>query len=94
MIRAHELLLEHEFRHKKIDVIVGLESRGFLVGPTLAYKLGAGFVPVRKKGKLPGATVTASYKKEYGEDVFEMQADSIKTGQNVIVMDDIIATGM
>lgn len=76
-----------------IDVVVGLESRGFLFGPTLALRLGAGFVPVRKKGKLPGECVTETFKKEYGEDVFQMQSDAIKPGQKVVIVDDIIATG-
>lgn len=76
-----------------IDVIVGLESRGFLFGPTLAHRLGAGFVPVRKKGKLPGECATETFKKEYGEDVFQMQSDAIKPGQKVVIVDDIIATG-
>lgn len=77
----------------KPDIIVGLEARGFLMGPSLALKLGVGFVPVRKRGKLPGPTVTATYKKEYGEDIFEMQADAIHAGQKVLIVDDIIATG-
>ena len=77
----------------KPDLIVGLDARGFLIGPPLALRLGAGFVPVRKKGKLPGLTETATYKKEYGEDVFEIQADAIAAGQKVFVLDDIIATG-
>lgn len=76
-----------------IDVIVGLEARGFLFGPSLALRLGAAFVPVRKQGKLPGPTKTASYKKEYGEDFFQIQADAIKSGQKVVIVDDIIATG-
>jgi adenine phosphoribosyltransferase len=76
-----------------IDVIVGLESRGFLFGTTVALRLGAAFVPVRKKGKLPGPCERASFKKEYGEDVFEMQSDAIRPGQRVVVVDDIIATG-
>ena len=76
------------------DFIVGLEARGFLFGPLLALRLGAGFVPVRKRGKLPGPTETATYKKEYGEDVFEIQADAIAPGQKVLILDDIIATGM
>ncbi|KAF8476905.1 adenine phosphoribosyltransferase [Kalaharituber pfeilii] len=76
-----------------VDVVVGLEARGFLFGPSLALKLGAGFVPVRKAGKLPGETVKVKYVKEYGEDSFEMQKDAIKAGQKVIVVDDIIATG-
>jgi adenine phosphoribosyltransferase len=78
----------------KPDVIVGLEARGFLFGPSLALRLGSGFVPVRKKGKLPGPTVEATYMKEYGEDYFQMQADGIKEGQKVLVVDDIIATGV
>ena len=76
------------------DVIVGLDARGFLFGPSLALRVGAGFVPVRKKGKLPGPTETASFEKEYGADFFQMQNDAIKEGQKVIVLDDIIATGM
>ncbi|KAH0556287.1 hypothetical protein GP486_005783 [Trichoglossum hirsutum] len=75
------------------DVVVGLDARGFLFGPSLALRLGAGFVPVRKKGKLPGPTVTAGYAKEYGQDLFQMQAGSIKSGQRVLIVDDIIATG-
>lgn len=76
-----------------VDVVVGLEARGFLFGPGLALRLGAAFVPVRKKGKLPGPVERVSYQKEYGEDVFEMQAGAIKPGQRVVVVDDIIATG-
>lgn len=76
-----------------VDVVIGLEARGFLFGPSLALKLGAAFVPVRKAGKLPGDTVKVTYKKEYGEDVFEMQRDAIKAGQRVLIVDDIIATG-
>jgi len=76
-----------------VDVVVGLEARGFLFGPSLALKLGAGFVPVRKAGKLPGECVRAAYEKEYGTDWFEMQVGAIKPGQRVLVVDDIIATG-
>ena len=72
---------------------MGLEARGFLFGPSLALKLGAGFVPVRKQGKLPGPTATASFEKEYGEDYFQIQTDAIRNGQKVLVVDDIIATG-
>ncbi|RDW82641.1 putative adenine phosphoribosyltransferase 1 [Coleophoma cylindrospora] len=75
------------------DVIVGLDARGFLFGPALALKIGAGFVPVRKRGKLPGPTEEAAYEKEYGTDFFQMQKDVIKPGQTVLVVDDIIATG-
>ncbi|KAJ9106041.1 hypothetical protein QFC20_004101 [Naganishia adeliensis] len=77
----------------KIDVVVGLDARGFLLGPILALRLGAAFVPVRKVGKLPGKVNVVSYEKEYGVDQFEMQADAIKPGQNCIVIDDLIATG-
>ncbi|KAI5820331.1 phosphoribosyltransferase-like protein [Pyronema omphalodes] len=76
-----------------IDVVVGLEARGFLFGPSLALRIGAGFVPVRKAGKLPGETVQVSYKKEYGEDLFELQKGAIKPGSRVLIVDDIIATG-
>ncbi|KAJ9152041.1 Adenine phosphoribosyltransferase [Pleurostoma richardsiae] len=77
----------------KPDVVVGLDARGFLFGPSLALRLGASFVPVRKRGKLPGPCVTAEYEKEYGADYFQMQEGSIKPGQKVLVVDDIIATG-
>ncbi|PWN33500.1 putative APT1-adenine phosphoribosyltransferase [Meira miltonrushii] len=77
----------------KIDTVVGLDARGFLIGPIIASRLGAAFVPVRKAGKLPGKCAKASYAKEYGEDVFEIQSDSIAKGANVIVVDDLIATG-
>jgi adenine phosphoribosyltransferase len=76
-----------------VDVIVGLEARGFLFGPSLALKLGAAFVPVRKAGKLPGECVKVGYQKEYGEDFFEMQSGAIKEGSRVVIVDDIIATG-
>lgn len=97
LLRALELhVTTHygESPHSKPDVILGLEARGFLFGPSLALALGAGFVPVRKHGKLPGPTETAAYKKEYGEDWFQIQRDAIKEGQRVLVVDDIIATGM
>ena len=76
-----------------VDVVVGLEARGFLFGPSLALRLGAAFVPVRKAGKLPGECVKVGYQKEYGEDFFEMQRGAIKKGSRVIIVDDIIATG-
>ena len=78
----------------KPDVIVALDARGFLFGPGLALRLGCRFAPVRKQGKIPGPTVTASYKKEYGEDFFQMQKDAVSPGQTVLIVDDIIATGM
>lgn len=91
LVRALVLHVSQAF--EKPDVIVGLDARGFLFGPSLALRLGAGFVPVRKRGKLPGPCETASFKKEYGEDFFQMQADGVKPGQKVLVVDDIIATG-
>ncbi|OBZ71802.1 Adenine phosphoribosyltransferase [Grifola frondosa] len=78
---------------KKIDVVVGLDARGFLLGPIIAMRLGAAFAPVRKKGKLPGECVAVTYEKEYGADTFEMQSDAIMPGQNVVIVDDLIATG-
>ncbi|KAG2217601.1 hypothetical protein INT45_001763 [Circinella minor] len=78
---------------EKIDVIVGLDARGFLLGPLVALRLGAAFVPVRKQGKLPGECASAIYEKEYGKDVFEMQKDAVKPNSRVIIIDDLIATG-
>ncbi|KAH3687261.1 hypothetical protein WICPIJ_001755 [Wickerhamomyces pijperi] len=93
LVRAFKLHLLEAFPDIKIDYIVGLESRGFLFGPSVALEMNCGFVPVRKAGKLPGNTVKATYMKEYGEDVFELQLEAIPSGSNVIVIDDIIATG-
>ncbi|OJJ48083.1 hypothetical protein ASPZODRAFT_1508365 [Penicilliopsis zonata CBS 506.65] len=93
LLRSLELHILQVHGDQKPDVIVGLEARGFLIGPSLALRLGASFVPVRKQGKLPGPCETQAYDKEYGQDFFQMQADSIKPGQKVIVVDDIIATG-
>ena len=78
---------------KKIDVVVGIESRGFILGGIIAYELGVGFVPVRKKGKLPREVVRAEYELEYGKDHIEMHTDGILKGQNVMVIDDLLATG-
>ncbi len=77
----------------EIDVVVGVESRGFILGTPLAYALGKGFVPVRKKGKLPAETVSADYDLEYGKDTLEIHVDAIKPGQKVLVVDDLLATG-
>ncbi len=75
------------------DVIVGIESRGFIIGGALAYTLGRGFVPVRKKGKLPAETVQHEYELEYGTDTVEMHTDAIVRGAKVLIVDDLIATG-
>jgi len=75
------------------DIIVGSESRGFIFGAPLAYQMGKGFVPIRKKGKLPYRTIRAEYDLEYGKDVLEMHEDAIRPGQNVLIVDDLLATG-
>ncbi len=86
-------LAEH-LKDKKIDKIVGPEARGFLFGtPPLAYKLGIGFVPVRKKGKLPYETISAKYDLEYGQDELQIHKDAIKKGDKVAIVDDLLATG-
>ena len=75
------------------DVIVGIESRGFIIGGALSYTLGKGFVPVRKKGKLPAETIKHEYELEYGTDTIEMHKDAITKGANVLLVDDLLATG-
>ena len=76
-----------------IDVIVGIESRGFILGAPVADRLGTGFVPVRKPGKLPGETVSASYELEYGSDALEIHDGAVEQGQRVLIVDDLLATG-
>lgn len=76
-----------------IDVVVGIESRGFILGSAVADRIGSGFVPVRKVGKLPSKTVRASYALEYGTDSLEMHADGVERGQRVLIVDDLLATG-
>lgn len=78
---------------QKPDLLVGIESRGFLVAAPLAYALGCGFVMVRKRGKLPGSTIKHTYELEYGTDTIEIQSDAVAPGQRVIVVDDLLATG-
>ncbi|HKZ46481.1 MAG TPA: adenine phosphoribosyltransferase [Thermodesulfobacteriota bacterium] len=86
-------LMSHRYVGKGIDVVVGVEARGFIVGAALAYKLGAGVILVRKPGKLPHKTHKASYKLEYGEDSLEIHQDAISPGQKVLIADDVLATG-
>jgi adenine phosphoribosyltransferase len=74
--------------HGEVDAIVGLDARGFLIGPLVAQLLGCPFVPVRKQGKLPGEVVTVAYAKEYGTDVFELQKGSVERGARVVIVDD------
>lgn len=85
--------MAEQVKDKKIDLIVGAESRGFLIGSALAYKMNCGFIPVRKKGKLPYKTISKEYALEYGTDTLYMHEDAIKKGDNVLVVDDLIATG-
>jgi adenine phosphoribosyltransferase len=85
--------LTNPFKDKSIDVVVGIESRGFILGGAVADRLGAGFVPVRKPGKLPSKSVRESYALEYGSDSLEMHADAVGKGQRVLIVDDVIATG-
>jgi adenine phosphoribosyltransferase len=85
--------LSKEFSSDAIDVVVGIEARGFLFGPLLADALGAKFVMLRKPGKLPGAIISQSYDLEYGSDSIELQTHSIKEGDNVLIHDDVLATG-
>lgn len=81
------------YAKEKIDLVVAVESRGFIFGSVLAYKLGAGFVPVRKKGKLPYKTRSVTYDLEYGTDTLEIHEDAIRKGSRVLIVDDLLATG-
>jgi len=81
------------YKEMPVDKVVGIDARGFVFGGVLAYHLNVGFVPVRKKGKLPHKTIEASYSLEYGESVVEMHADAIEPGEKVVIIDDLIATG-
>ena len=85
-------LCEH-YADRKVDVVVGIEARGFIFAPALAYRLGAGFVPVRKPKKLPGKTSQVTYQLEYGTDTLEIHEDAIQPGQSVLISDDLLATG-
>lgn len=87
-----DALSEH-YLNDKIDLVLAIEARGFIFGPALAYRLNAGFVPIRKPGKLPAETVKWSYELEYGLDTLEIHKDAIRRGQRVIIVDDLLATG-
>jgi adenine phosphoribosyltransferase len=82
-----------EFKNAKIDYVLSVEARGFIFGATVAYKLGAGIVPVRKKGKLPYKTHSITYDLEYGKDTLEIHQDAFKKGDNILIVDDLLATG-
>ena len=86
-------LLAKKFRKENIDVVVGVEARGFIFGAALAYKLKVGFVPIRKKGKLPHKTRSVTYQLEYGSDTLEIHEDALPSGTRVLIVDDLLATG-
>ena len=85
--------LARPFQDQGIEVVVGVESRGFIFGAAVADRIGAGFTPVRKPGKLPSTTVSCDYALEYGTDRLEMHSDGVRTGQRVLIVDDLLATG-
>src|SRR3954471_17379579 len=85
--------LVHPYAGGKVDKVAGIEARGFILGGAVAHQLSAGFVPIRKKGKLPHRTVSIAYQLEYGEDEMEMHADALVKGKRVLLVDDLIATG-
>jgi len=87
-----DALSEH-YIDQEIDLVLGMEARGFIFGPAVAYRLNAGFVPIRKPKKLPAATASISYELEYGTNTLEIHRDAIKPGQRVIIVDDLLATG-
>jgi adenine phosphoribosyltransferase len=93
--RFHETVdaLISPYKNRKVDLVAGIEARGFIFAPTVAYALGAGFIPVRKPGKLPAATHKATYDLEYGTDSLEIHRDAVEPGQRVLIVDDLIATG-
>ena len=85
--------LKDRYRDTRVDVVVGMEARGFIFAPALAYALGAGFVPVRKPKRLPAETISVSYDLEYGKDSLEMHKDAVSPGSRVLIVDDLLATG-
>ncbi len=85
--------LTDRYKDERIDYVAGIESRGFIFGAALAYKLGAGFVVIRKPGKLPAETISQEYELEYGTDKIEMHADAVEAGKKVLIVDDLLATG-
>ncbi len=85
--------LYERYKDKKISKVVGIESRGFIIGATLAYRLGCGFVPIRKPGKLPAEKVREEYQLEYGSDAMEIHSDALSHGERILIHDDLLATG-
>ena len=93
---ANRFVVEKTIEHcngQKIDLVAGIESRGFILGGLIADKLGVGFVPIRKKGKLPAEVISETYEKEYGPDSLELHKDAVTQGQRVLIVDDLLATG-
>ena len=86
-------VLAHRYKDERIDLVASVEARGFILGAAIAYKLGTGVVPIRKKGKLPYKTVSVTYDLEYGTDTLEMHEDAISRGEKVLIVDDLLATG-
>ena len=91
--RAVVDMLAANYADERVDVVIGIESRGFIFGGAVAHQLGAGFVPVRKLGKLPGKTIEVEYELEYGRDALAVHEDAVKPGQRVLAVDDLLATG-
>lgn len=87
------IAMARPFRTQRIDVVAGIEARGFILGGAIADRLGCGFIPIRKKGKLPGKTIGQEYTLEYGVDAIEIHDDAIEQGQRILIVDDLIATG-
>ena len=92
-LRAATQALADPFRGARIDVVLGIESRGFILGPSVAIELGTGFGVIRKEGKLPYRTLKVTYELEYGTDTVEMHVDAVQKGQRVLIVDDLVATG-
>jgi adenine phosphoribosyltransferase len=86
-------ILHNRYKDKNIDLIAGIESRGFIIGSILSHKLNIGFVPIRKKGKLPHEVIREEYELEYGKDSIEIHKDAVAIGQKILIIDDLIATG-
>ncbi len=85
--------IAEQYNEKEIDYIAGIEARGFIIGAALAHKLGKGFIPIRKEGKLPFGTISETYELEYGKETLQIHVDALKKGEKVLVVDDLIATG-
>jgi adenine phosphoribosyltransferase len=93
LFRAAVDAIADRHKGKKVDAVIGIDARGFIFAGAVAYKLGVGMIPIRKKGKLPWKTVVTSYTLEYGSETSEMHIDAVKKGDNIIIVDDLLATG-